>query len=72
MTEAEAIEIATKHVIAAHGRKLPQLSASRSTINSSEWDVVFQTLSRTGTIMDGPTIVIVDDNTARARFFDSL
>ncbi len=74
MTEAEAIEIATAHVIASVGRELRLIGANDRTWKRknlaqgpSEWDVLFEAITSAGTVLEGAIIVTVDENTKRAQ-----
>lgn len=69
MSEDDAISLANAYVHATLGRDLKPIGARKSPRFPLEWNVLFETTLPNGGIMDGPTIVIVDEETRQARFF---
>lgn len=77
MTETEAIEIAKACVTATMGKELKLIGANDKTKKrrnlsqgSSEWNVLFESMLPDGTVIEGATIVIVDEATKQARLFE--
>jgi hypothetical protein len=70
MTPDEATRIAQQWLRGQLKRDLPLYSpAERRARNPQEWTVAFENLGPHGEQMDGPIIVVVDDQSAQARFF---
>lgn len=77
MTEAEAIEIAKAYVTTTMGKELKIIGANDKTKKrrnlphgSSEWNVLFESMLPDGTVIESAIIVIVDETTKQARFFE--
>lgn len=75
MTKTEAIRLATELVVRHWGRELELIGAKPPSKKVSNWTVLFKTELRygpPGAVVDGPTVVMVDEHTLEAHFFASL
>jgi hypothetical protein len=72
VSEDDAITLAQAYVKATLDGDLKLIGARKSSRFPSEWNVLFETTLPNGVMMDGPTIVIVDEGTRQTRFFPSI
>lgn len=75
MTEGDAIRIASSFIAEQWGQIPDIIGAKAPSKNMHEWTVLFKTVlpgGRPGEVVDGPTVVIVDPRSAKARFFTSM
>lgn len=88
ITKTEAIKIATEFINTNTGKAhklygakliarkksnvLNNIDNELSMLRKQHWAVSFETQNEDGHILDGPTIVIVDSETAEAHFFPNL
>lgn len=70
MIANEAVKIASEYVVATLGRELTLIGARKAPRHPSQWNVIYETTLSNGKVMDGPTVVIVDEDTRLATFFE--
>lgn len=68
MTDREATAHAQELIRQSWGCDARVLGAKRASEDPSKWGIAFETVLTDGTIVDGPTVVIVDDATGEAQF----
>lgn len=71
MTENEAIRIALELVKEnpSEHYTLNFISINKSRANPNNWAVAFEVRTKTGSLLEGPLFVMVDDNNSEAWFF---
>jgi hypothetical protein len=62
--------LATEFLLRETGSKLKLIGSRKWSKRPDEWNVLFETVDQAGKSVDGPSIVIVDERTASARFFE--
>ena len=70
MTEREATERAQAFIRKGMGRDLRVLNTKREVRDPSKWGVVFESTSPAGNVVDGPIIIMVDDETGVVQSFN--
>lgn len=71
MTENEAKRIALELVDKnpSEHYTLNFISINKSRANPNNWAVAFEVRTKTGSLLEGPVFVMVDDSTSEAWFF---
>ena len=72
MDEERARVIAQTFIENVTGREEKLISARKSEIAAHEWNVLFEATMPNGEPLDGEIIIVVDERTAKARFFPTL
>jgi hypothetical protein len=72
MDKERAEMIAMTFLLDTTGREAKLIGARKSETEPHEWVVIFETTSKDGGVIEGGTIVIVDERSAKARFFPAL
>nr|WP_321361625.1 hypothetical protein [uncultured Hyphomonas sp.] len=72
MTEAEARAAADRFLEDQDkkGHRMVFIEAKRSLRHPGEWNVIYDLFSPQGTLIDGPVIVIVDEQDAEAHLME--
>ena len=70
MNQDTVERLALDFVVERTGRKLKLIGSKQWPKQPDEWTVLFETSDPAGGAMDGPTIVIVNQRTGAARFFE--
>jgi len=52
------------------GRELRMLGANKSSRHPNKWGVVFERTTLDGAVIDGPMLIIVDEQTEDVRLFE--
>lgn len=72
MTEDEARAAADSllETMDKKGHGIAFVEAKPSTRYPGEWNVIYDLFSPQGTLIDGPVVIIVDENSAEARLME--
>ncbi len=70
MNEKQAETLARQFVTRLMGRELRMLGANKSSRHPNKWGVVFERTTLDGAVIDGPMLIIVDEQTEDVRLFE--
>jgi hypothetical protein len=71
MNQERAEQLALDFIAKHAGRKLKLIGSRKWPKRPHEWNVLFETVDRDGGRVDGPTVVIVHEETESVRYFES-